>query len=529
MLSYISTKLKSTYAHVTLNRVTVAFFLFSLIHCFAQGVIQSFLFSVDSEFANLVTRIVQTAEIPVQDITYLEGSSNHLTLRMCTDIPYSQAIKTKNCTIVFQSGVDDETATPDVVEQATVKSQSIFQDLSAGFALSKVRDSVGNVTGVTFQPVAVPTALQSKAASSVLLNKQCTQILVYPQQVLQNSVREDITFVFLQFWLLGVSLFAVGQSSVPHILTALGTRFLITSWSAYIVIYRTNNQASTFRQIVSTAGTPCGVELFPTYFSTRLAYNIADLVLSCSALMLSGLLSWNLLKVYNAQSFKRVGAPEHVIRLYKYFMAVQAVLQLEVFVLVAATSLWVAVLTGTGITKISQHNTVYIGLIIATTVLVLPWIALGWYGVRREQKRMMISFLAIAFFFMCGWGIMFYSIVYRWSFVQWPYLGCFTVASFILIIASMILGTICWRNFDLGLAEYLNAESALASLNFAPEVFAHRDVEKSGHYYEYDEPEFPMPTFKSSMSKESDSDGFRIAAPVRGPPPVYDRPYNAPF
>jgi len=276
--------------------------------------------------------------------------------------------------------------------------------------------------------------------------------------------------------------------------------------------------------MVSAPGTPCGVELFPTYFGLRFAYDVADLVLSCSALMLSGLLSWNLLKVYNAHSFKRVGAPEHVIRIYKYFMAVQAVLQLEVFVLVAATSLWVAVLTGTGISIISQHTAVYKALIIATTVLVLPWIALGWYGVRREQKRMMISFLAISFVFVSGWGIMFYSIVYRWSFLQWPYLGCFTVASFILIIAGMILGTICWRNFDLGLREYLNAESALASLNFAPEVFDHSDVEKSGHYYAYDEPEFPMPTFKSSMSKDGEE---WIAAPVRGPPPVYDRPYNA--
>ncbi|KAJ7778472.1 hypothetical protein B0H16DRAFT_1879104 [Mycena metata] len=461
MLSSISMKLKSTYTQITLNRVTVAFFIFSLTHCFAQGVIQSLLFSVNSEFANLVTQIVQTAEIPLNNITYLEGSPNHWTLHMCYDIPHGQA--RNPCMVVFQSGVNDIQRTPNLVEQDTIESQSIFQDLSQGFGIIPNRDSLGNVTGVTFQPVAVPSALQATAASSVFLNQQCTQILVYPQQVLQNSVREDITFLFLQIWLLGVSTFALAQSSVPHILTALGTRFLITSWSAYIVIYRTNNQASIFQQMVSAPGTPCGVELFPTYFGLRFAYDVADLVLSCSALMLSGLLSWNLLKVYNAHSFnKRVGAPEHVIRIYKYFMAVQAVLQLEVFVLVAATSLWVAVLTGTGISIISQHTAVYKALIIATT---------GWYGVRREQKRMMISFLAISFVFVSGWGIMFYSIVYRWSFLQWPYLGCFTVASFILIIAGMILGTICWRNFDLGLREYLNAESALASLNFAPEVF----------------------------------------------------------
>jgi hypothetical protein len=76
--------------------------------------------------------------------------------------------------------------------------------------------------------------------------------------------------------------------------------------------------------------------------------------------------------------------------------------------------------------------------------------------VRREKSKMIISFLAIAFFFISGWAIMFYSIVYRWcvesipvcrrclisfyrSFLQWPYLGCFTVASFILILSVLFL------------------------------------------------------------------------------------------
>jgi len=214
----------------------------------------------------------------------------------------------------------------------------------------------------------------------------------------------------------------------------------------------------------------------------------------------------------------------------------QAVLQLEVFVLVAATSLWVDVLTTTAISEISAHTPIYNALIIATTILLIPWIALGWYGVRREQKRLIISFLGIAFFFISGWAIMFYSIVYRWSFVQWPYLGCFTVASFILIITSMVLGTICWRNFDKGLAQYLNAEDALADSNFAPELFQHSDVEKSGEkngdFYAYDEPDFfPMPTFKSTTQSGGETmrnDSSQMPAPVRGPPPAYKKPYVAP-
>ncbi len=40
------------------------------------------------------------------------------------------------------------------------------------------------------------------------------------------------------------------------------------------------------------------------------------------------------------------------------------------------------------------------------------------------------------------------------TFVQWPYLGCFIVASFVLLIASMVLGIVCRINFGKGLAEY---------------------------------------------------------------------------
>ncbi|KAJ7145854.1 hypothetical protein C8R44DRAFT_756050 [Mycena epipterygia] len=510
--------LKSTYAQITLNRVTVAFFLFSLVHCFSQGIIHSFLFSIDSEFAGMVTKIVHAAEIPLKNMTYLEGSSNQYLLRMCNNIPYE--LSASPCMVIFQSGhnIGNETEAADAS-----RSLSIVQDFSQGFSIST--NTTNNGSGVT---------LQSDTADPVPLDEQCTQILVYPQQVLQNSVREDTTFIFMQFWLFGVSLFAVSQSSVPHTLTAFGTRVLLTSWSVYIASFRTNNQKTIFHQLVSAAGTPCGVELFPTYFGMRRAYDIADAVLSCTALLLSGLLSWNLLKVYNAQSFKRVGAPDHIIRIYKFFMAVQACLQLEVFVLMAATGLWLNVLTTTSIREISEHTQIYDALILSTAILAIPWIALGWYGIRRENKLMVTSFLAIAFFFIIGWSIMFYSIVYRWTFVQWPYLGCFTVASFVLLTASAILGLICWRNFDKGLAQYLHAEAALASSNFAPEVFEHSDVEKSGgvYPYNYNEPEFPMPTFQSTPRRlysgsgplASDADAAPILAPVRGPPPVYDKP-----
>lgn len=66
----------------------------------------------------------------------------------------------------------------------------------------------------------------------------------------------------------------------------------------------------------------------------------------------------------------------------------------------------------------------------------------------------MTTFLVIGFIFIAGWSVMFYSQVYRWQFVQFPFFACITLEAFIVMIASCVLGAVCWRNFDKGLAHY---------------------------------------------------------------------------
>jgi len=167
------------------------------------------------------------------------------------------------------------------------------------------------------------------------------------------------------------------------------------------------------------------------------------------------------------------------MRIHKFLMALLASLQLEIFVLIAGMGLWINILTDTAISLISAHTPIYKALYISTVILLLPWIAMGWYAIRHELRRTMILFLAIGFVITAGWAILFYSLVFRWSFMQWPYLGCFTVASFVLLIASIILGVVCRVHFGKGLKQYLHAEETLASINFAPDEFAHRPESSS--------------------------------------------------
>jgi hypothetical protein len=478
---------KTFYRRITMNRLTACFFLMAFVHCFAQGIMHSFLFTIDSEYSSLLTQIVRAAQMPPKNHTKLIGSTNDFRVIMCDWIPHNQS----SCGTIFQTGIDNNPAlATDAQHDSASRGHTVMDNIAEGFNISaRFATDATNITGVT---------LQAKDGKVVELDKKCTGILLYPQQHLHTVKREDLTFVIFQFWLFAISLVAMLYNSVPHILAGLGARTLLTGWSIY-ALWRTKHQERVYYQLVADPGTPCSIDMFPTYFHTRIMYEIPDLILSCTAMIIFSYLSWALLKVYNSQSQNCVGAPGHINRIYKYFLAVQACLQLEAFVLVTAMGLWIDQLYNTYIGYIAHHTPIYNALYITTAVLLIPWITMGWYAIRREMHVTMICFIGLSFVFLATWSIMFYSQVYRWTFVVWPNLGCYSTASILLIIATMVLGVICRMNFGKGLAQYLHAEDALASANFATEVFD-RNIEKAGKSLDLPVKsptgaEMPMPTY----------------------------------
>ncbi|GAW01749.1 hypothetical protein LENED_003360 [Lentinula edodes] len=267
------------------------------------------------------------------------------------------------------------------------------------------------------------------------------------------------------------------HDSVPHVLTVFITRILLTAWSIYS-LWRTEWQQAVFQQAIEAPGTSCSAAMFGVYFSTRILYEIPDIILNCSALGISAFLSWTLLRTYNAEVFTCVGAPKAITKLYKYFLALQVCLQLEAFVLITAAALWVDQLFNTYIQQISAHTTVYEVLVISYAVALGPWLLAAWFGIRSEKRLLTLAFIFVGSLFILGSSLMFISQVYRWTFYAWPCLGCFITASLVLLVASVVLGILCYTNFGKGLAQYLYVEASLSSSNFAPEVFD-RDVEST--------------------------------------------------
>ncbi|KAH9003904.1 hypothetical protein EDB86DRAFT_3073024 [Lactarius hatsudake] len=214
---------------------------------------------------------------------------------------------------------------------------------------------------------------------SMTLDPVCTFTLLYPQAKLSQARREELSLVGSQFWFYGLAVFAIVFESIPHILALLIARLIATGWSTY-ALWRTTNIRDRMFHLIEKADTPCHFDLYSQYFVRRFALQLADLVLHLDALLISTYLSWRLYKLYRTHTFRRVGPPKNVLRMYGYFLAVLVSIQLSTFTLVNAMALWVDQLLHGAIKDLSLHTPVYNGTFILTIVLLIPWLMMGWYS-----------------------------------------------------------------------------------------------------------------------------------------------------
>lgn len=445
--------IKTPYRRITLTRYTLLFFISSIILCLAQGVIQSFLFGTDLSAEQMVASILQQAQVPMSKLAYHTRNNGQDTVQLCSNIPGTVP---DTCVTVFGS---------------TVPSSTNWQ-APAGYR--RDNDSETRPPHTAVMPVL-------DDSGTVILTEQCTRTMLYPDVVLKNSKREEIVLLASHFWLFGISSYALLFDSSPHILAVICMRVLETGWSAY-TIWRTMDIHLRFQHLISDDDSPCHADLLPTYLPTRLALQIMDLVLNISALICITLLGWKLVKAFNAQTFKRIGPPEHILRMHRSYYAISVCLYVSLFLTVTVLSLWADQLMNTAISVISQHTALYKSLYFFTIATILPWTYLGLQAVHRENRWFMAIFLLLCLVYVTCWSLMFRAIEYQWTWLQWPFFGCMTVASLITLIAAGAFGISCWMNFGKGLASYLEAEAQLAKSNFEPSVFSTESLEPEIHH-----------------------------------------------
>lgn len=153
------------------------------------------------------------------------------------------------------------------------------------------------------------------------------------------------------------------------------------------------------------------------------------------------------------------------------------------YLLVTSAALWLDQLHNGAIASISDHLVLYLTIFIVTLILLIPWVWIGWRSVRFESRPLLYAFVILGLLFEASWSGMYDSLVWRWTWIQWPFFASITVSSQIILLASVLFGVICRLNFGKGLKEYLHAASALEKEDFEPEIFesSNRNSSASNH------------------------------------------------
>lgn len=326
------------------------------------------------------------------------------------------------------------------------------------------------------------------------LSNTCLWALNYPVSVLHDTEREDLVFIGFQFWVLGMSIVAILNESIPHIFASLLTHIMATAWAGY-QIFHTDEFRSDFRRVI-TNGACNGVPNFlPGYWDARSKAEIASLVLNIVSLFISCFLTWRLMKLYGWQTFKRVGASLTINRIYKIVLILSITIQLSLFFMAVTVSLWIDQLMNSGIGDLVDYLTLYKVSSFITLILLIPWLMMGWFSSRRELRVPMFFFLVLSILYLGAWGVMFFSTTFRWTFITWQFFSIMACTSVFLTLLSFILGVVCRFNFGKGMARYLSAHQPLLEDDFSP----NSDMEKVA---------FPtnekLPTFSVAFDSKSD-------------------------
>ncbi|KAG7099581.1 hypothetical protein E1B28_001411 [Marasmius oreades] len=580
-------KLKLVWERITFSRLTTAYFVFSVLHCFIQLGLQINAFTVNANAAVFLESIVKQAGATGKVVPALGNGD----LRLCQTIAHDLSIDA--CEVVWseQSGTAreaDNIATTSLTSQPTssptdnvvvsvsnsATSVSSSSQTSNTVSPSSTRQTTQSATSQVIRTITIittptPTAtnvnnakkveedhdddhekdsqkhdddddgeeegkegnLEHRAAPfkrqpsgmpvKVTLNgggfhnqveeltMSCALSLNWPVSILDNTKREDVVFIAFQIWVLGMSIVAILNESIPHIVASLLTHLLATGWSGFQI-----NHTASFRHDFTrfiSQGACAEKYLSPNFWTQRVVVEYIILSFNIVALLISAYLTWKLVKLFGWQTFKRVGASLAVNRMYKLVLVMSIALQLSIFFMGVTCGLWIDDLfNGVAATQ-AWYVPLYKTTVFITIFLLIPWVILGWVSIRKELKVPMLIFLVLSLCYLAGWSVMFIADTFRWTFMTWKFFRLMAVASVFLTVVAFVLGVICRCNFGKGLPRYLNAQEPLPGDEFTP-VYQTSDIEK----VDFPSSDKPIPTFSAAFGRGAEVPPPNQMFPTRG-------------
>ncbi|KAJ3930807.1 MAG: hypothetical protein NXY57DRAFT_277247 [Lentinula lateritia] len=302
------------------------------------------------------------------------------------------------------------------------------------------------------------------------LDQTCLQSLIWLNDVIHDSMAEDIVTLTFQVWLLLLSLVTILNESLPHLGAAIAGHVLVTAWAGYRLNNTYKLQGHYETLIVQQA---CNdVDFLGSWWNVRADHTIPILVFNAVALVLATYLASRLYKVYAQQSFNRVGASSRIHNIYRLALVLSVCVQLGGFFAIASTAMWLDKASSGTIKSVAQHLSLYRAVFSTMGALELPWAILGWTYVRREDRRQFIVFAGISLLLLASSSGIFASPLYQFIFQTWPFFATMTITSYLLIVLTSILGVWCRTQFGKGLSEFLKEKETPEGADFAPVYYA---------------------------------------------------------
>jgi hypothetical protein len=502
VVSVLAENLKLFWERITASRIATIYFAFTIFSCVAQVVFQAQAFSINAQADNFLSGLIRTGNLSLPPGFFVLDSK----LRFCDHVPNS--LSTKSCQIVWDGEIDGTRNTTSASGSGS-RTNSTNTDTSFTPIATIPRLPSTTVVHTTLTLDSTPTATAHALTDShpnkrsqsieihgknITLNNRCLVVLKWPVQTLKNTKREDVTFLAFQFWVLGMSIVALLNESIPHITAAVLTHLSATAWSGF-QIYATKAFHRDFKMLTTDGA--CHVNLLPSYWSSRSHAEIPSLAFNVAGLLLSCFLSFRLIKLFGWQTFKRVGASRTINGIYKLILTLSTVIQLSLFFVVAAVILWLDQLCNGAIAIMASKSTLYRAMMTAVIILLIPWLLTGWFAARLEWKVPMMVFLVLSALYLVGLGLMFDSKTFRWTFIQWGFFGAMLSVSALLVLIGLIVGIICRLNFDKGLIHYLNAEEPIREGSFVQSDPGEDDF--SEEKFDFPSTHRPIPTFSATF------------------------------
>ncbi|KIM28836.1 hypothetical protein M408DRAFT_134031 [Serendipita vermifera MAFF 305830] len=471
----IVNNLKVGWHRLTANRLTITFILLSLVYCVLQSVFAIKSLLINDQIADTIKSIYTSQDIAYLDFVHYSRQTGVVHVCQTND----QALNYTACTTVWPL--------PPTANRTTLNAIASTAPKPNGRRSLQVQRSAPDQKGQHTMFISglkgIDTALSK--ADTISASPTCMQVMKWPLQTLLNGKREDIAFVFFQAWVFGLSVVAVLNQSVPHVIATLITHLLVVIWSSWEYLDTFNFQAdyNTLVLGINAPGNPTGEygkpgacdgqDFLPNYFGPRKTAQLVVALINFLGLIGSIFFTYKLYHSFGWQSFKRIGASVLVNRLYRLALTLFILIQLTFFFVVVAMGLWVdQMYNGLFGSKARQADVYKAGHVIVF-ILLVPWLVLGWISVRREMRKCMLLFIALSFLFILAWIGECFSQSWRLTYIHWTFFSSMQTCAIILTVATFIAAVLCRIYcFGHGLSQYLQyqVDDVSGDLNPAPDV-----------------------------------------------------------